>query len=357
MTFLRIVSVIALSVLLSNCAYLHSFDANLPEKIDRWIEEEEYQKALNTLEHIKPDNNNYALLMQKKKQIQNLADKLEQKTITSANRLVSQNKWHKASQLYEETLNKIPEHEKLRQSHAEFLDKRQAYLKDLELRLLIKKGLWLGNSAALYRQIKNAVPGNYRSVSGIRDYEQDRQQALQALIECAQTASAADKLDLTRTCLTLAERIDSNVRDDSRLASARKKISRENEASLRQYKQQTMDLLTNLRKGYSLDNLQRSHDHLQTSNDFSSLDSEAQDLLDDLDKHLKSGIEQRMESARRLYSAGKIEHALKIWESLQTIAPDNQKLEAYIERAHRVLRKLRQLQEKGSILPSPQEQN
>ncbi|MDZ7662380.1 hypothetical protein [Thiohalophilus sp.] len=357
MTFLRVVSVIALSLLLSNCAYLHSFDANLPEKIDQWVEEEKYQKALNTLEHVKPDNDNYALLMRKKEQILHLADKLEQETIASANRLVARNEWHKASQLYEETLKKIPEHEKLRQSHAGFLDKRQAYLEDLELRLLIKKGAWLGNSSDLYRQIKNTVPGNYQTVSGIRDYERDRQQALQALIECAQTASAADKLDLTRTCLTLAQRIDSRVQDDPRLASARKKISRAKEASLRQYKQQTTDLLANLRKGYSLDNLQRSHDHLKNSNDFSTLDSEALDLLDDLDKHLKTGIEQRMESARRLYSAGKIEHALKIWESLQTIAPDNQKLEAYIERAHRVLKKLRQLQEKGSVIPYPQQQN
>jgi len=357
MTFLRVVFVITLPLLLSNCAYLHSFDANLPEKIDQWIGEEKYQKALNTLEHVKPDNENHALLMQKKERILRLADNLEKNTIASANRLVSQNEWHKASQLYEESLEKIPEHEKLRQSHAEFLDKRQAYLEDLELRLLIKKGVWLGNSAGLYKQIKNTVPGNYHSVSGIRDYEHDRQQALQALTECAQTASAADKLDLTRTCLTLAERIDSNVQNDPRLASARKKISQAKEASLREYKQQTMELLANLRKGYSLDNLQRSHDHLNTSNDFSPLDSEALDLLDDLEKHLKTGIEQRMESARRLYSAGKIEHALKIWESLQTIAPDNQKLEAYIERAHRVLKKLRQLQEKGSVIPYPQPQN
>jgi len=357
MTFLRIVSVMALSLLLSNCAYLHSFDANLPEKVDQWIEEQNYQKALNTLEHVKPGNDNYALLMQKKKQILRLADNLEKKTIISANRLIAQNEWYKASQLYEETLKKIPEHEKLRQSHTEFLDKRQAYLKNLELRLLIKKGAWLGNSAALYEQIKNTVPGNYHTVSGIRDYEHDRQQALQALTECTQTASAADKLDLMRTCLTLAERIDNNVQNDPRLASARQKIDRAKEASLRQYKQQTRELLANLRKGYSLDNLQRSYNHLKTSNDFSPLDSEALDLLDNLDKHLKTGIEQRMESARRLYSAGKIEHALKIWESLQSIAPDNQKLEAYIERAQRVLKKLKQLQEKGSVIPHPQEQN
>lgn len=357
MTFHRFFLIFALSLSLGNCAYLHSFDANLPEKIDQWIEEEEYHKALNTLEHVKESRADYALLMQKREQIIKLSEKLEQKTISRTNQLVRNNEWYKALQLYEETLEKIPEHEKLRQSYADFLEKRQAYIKDLELRLLIKKSAWLGNSTVLYDKIKKAIPGNYQSVAGIRDYEHDREQALQALIECTRTSSSAGRLDLAKTCLSLARRIDRDIQNDPRLASARKKINQEKAASLRQYKQKTTDILSNLRQGYSLDNLQRSHDHLRTSNEFPSLDKEAMELLDELDRHLKAGVEQRIESARRLYSNGKIEHALQIWESLQTIAPDNQKLNTYIDRAHRVLKKLRHLQEKDSGIPSLQNQN
>ncbi|TDY01551.1 hypothetical protein [Thiohalophilus thiocyanatoxydans] len=357
MTLHRFFLIVALSLSLGNCAYLHSFDANLAEKIDQWIEEEKYHKALKTLEHVKDNKADYALLMQKREQIIKLAEKLEQKTISRTNQLVRNNEWHKAAQLYEKNLEKIPEHEKLRQSYADFLEKRQAYLKDLELRLLIKKSAWLGNNTVLYDKIKKAIPGNYQSVSGVRDYEHDREQALQALIECIRTSSSANRLDLAKTCLSLAQRIDRDIQYDPRVASARKKINQEKAASLRQYKQKTTDILSNLRQGYSLDNLQRSHDHLKASSDFPSLDKEAMGLLDELDRHLKAGIEQRMESARRLYSNGKIEHALQIWESLQTIAPDNQKLNGYIDRAHRVLKKLRQLQEKEPGIPSLQNQN
>ncbi|MDY6980925.1 MAG: hypothetical protein SV201_13685, partial [Pseudomonadota bacterium] len=66
---------------------------------------------------------------------------------------------------------------------------------------------------------------------------------------------------------------------------------------------------------------------------------------------------QRMESARRLYSQGKIQQALQVWESLHSIDPGNQQLEAHIERARRVLEKLQRLQQNGSVVSPPALQN
>jgi len=357
MSFLRALIIVSLPLLFSSCAYLHSFDSNLPEKIDSWVEQEEYGLALDTLQHIKPGNKNYQLLNEKKQQVQRLAQAFEKKTIARANQLISGNEWHEAALLYDDALGKLPNSSELRKSRAEFIERRQNFVNDLETRLLVRKGIWLNDNATLYTQIKSAIPDNYRSVSSIRDYENDRQDALHALVECAQTANAADNLVLARKCLLLADRIDTNLQDDPRLTEIRSRIVQAREARLQQYKRQTTGLLNELKQGNSLDNLQRAHDHLRSSEQFEPLDDEAIALIDTLDKRMQAGIDQRMESARRLYSHGKIEQALQIWESLQSIAPDNQQLEKHIERARRVLEKLHRLQQEGSVINPPKPQN
>ena len=353
MSLIRVFLILSLSLSFSGCAFLYTFDSNLPAKIDQWVKQEEYGKALSVLEHIKPNNENYALLMKKKQVIERQAKNYERKTILTANQLVSKNQWHKASLLYEDAMDKLPHSEKLQKSYADFKLKRQVYLEDLENQLLIHKGVWLNNTSLLYRKIKAAVPDKYRSVSGIKDYEKDRDKTLESLVECARTASAANELPLAGKCLALAQRMDKDLKKDPRLDEVRIKLNQARDARTRQYKRKTSALIAELRQGYSQDILQRAHDHLQAADQFGPLDDANLKLLEDLDKRLQSGIHQRMESARRLYSRGKIEQALQIWESLQTLAPGNQQLQAYIERARRVLEKLQRLQKEGPAVTPP----
>jgi hypothetical protein len=353
MNLVRVLFILILSLSFSGCAFIYSLDSNLPAKIDEWAKQEEYGKALNVLEHIRPNNENYALLMKKKQVIERQAKNFEQKTILTANQLVSKNQWHKASLLYEDATDKLPDSEKLEESYSDFKKKREAYLEDLETQLLIYKGVWLNNTSLLYNKIKVADPDKYRSVNGIKDYEADRDKTLESLVECARTASAADQLALAGKCLALAQRMDSALKKDPRLDEVRNKLNQARDARTRQYKRQTSALIAQLRQGYSQDVLQRAHDHLQAADQFEPLDDANLKLLEDLNKRLQSGIHQRMESARRLYSRGKIEQALQIWESLQSLAPGNQQLQAYIERARRVLEKLQRLQKEGPAVTPP----
>lgn len=357
MNLLRILVIVSLALSFSGCAFLQSLDSNLPEKIDQWAKQEEYGKALATLEHVRPGNQNYALLMKKKQIIERQARAFERKTIQASNQLTAQNQWHKASLLYEDAMDKLPDSETLETAYTQFKDRRQTYLEDLETQLLIHKGTWLNNTATLYQRIKTTVPGDYRSVNGVRDYEHDREETLESLIECARTAGAADKLPLAGKCLALAQRMDRSLHNDPRLAGVRNRLDQARDARSRQYKRQTQDLIAELRQGYSQENLQRAHDHLQAADQFEPLDDGNLELLEDLNKRLQSGIHQRMESARRLYSRGKIEQALQIWETLQTLAPNNQQLQAYIERARRVLEKLQRLQQDGPVITPPDAQS
>jgi hypothetical protein len=354
---LRILVVSFLVLSLNGCAFLNSLDSNLPAKIDQLTEQQEYGLALDTLEYIKPSNDNYKLLMQKKRHIQRLATSFENTSISKARRLSNRNKWNDALLVYDSALDKLPRSQKLLEAKEDFLQKRQAYLKELELQLLINKGEWLDQNAPLHHKVKATIPDDYRSVPGIRDYEYDTEDTLPALVDCTETAITADEIHLAQQCLTLAKKLGGDVKQDPRLAAAQQKIHQANRDLIEKQNEKTRALLAELKQGYSLENLRRANEHLAILNKRNARDKESIRLRRELNHRLQSSLDQRIEAARSLYSSGKIEQALQIWESLQTIAPDNTKLEAHIERAHRVLDKLERLHKEGSAVVPPEAVN
>ena len=94
----------------------------------------------------------------------------------------------------------------------------------------------------------------------------------------------------------------------------------------------TRALLSELKQGYSHENLRRAHRHLTEINEQQQQNNESKKLKKELRKYIKTGLAQRMEAGRRLYSSGQIEQALSIWIPLKSVDPENTKLNDYIEK-------------------------
>lgn len=71
------------------------------------------------------------------------------------------------------------------------------------------------------------------------------------------------------------------------------------------------------------------------------------------DTHLKEIFKQQISAARqegeKLYSAGKVEDALSAWASAQKLAPNDPQLRANIERAQRILDKVKSLTSESAV--------
>ncbi len=61
-----------------------------------------------------------------------------------------------------------------------------------------------------------------------------------------------------------------------------------------------------------------------------------------LNQAIDTQVSAGLEEGRRLYAQGRIREALEIWRPLRALAPENRELEAHLERAERVLRRLEQ---------------
>ena len=348
-----LVSLIFFLLLLSGCAYLSSFSAELPQKIDTLIQQQEYGEALQTLKYVRPTHPDYKRLMRQKKRIEKLVVKYERKTIQKADKLTRQGKWYPAQQTYEQALEKVPHSEELRKAQQAFLIKRDNYLKQLELSLLLNRANWLIKNAPTQKEIVRVLPDDYQRYEELRDYPDKVDEAAVQLVDCVQSALDAGDYNLAETCLKLAERIDSENVDKEQLAIAKKKLAKAEKTEVRKQNDITRALIAELKQGYSQDNLKRARQQLNVLEKQNNRNRTSIKLRKELKKRYRQGIDQKIAAGRRLYSSGKIQKALDIWNSLLEIDPDNQKLQGHIDRAERVLKKLQRLSNEGAVVQPP----
>lgn len=341
---------------LGGCAYLSSYSSNLPEKIDSLIEQQQYGRALDILEYVKPGDKDYAELMRKKQQLKQLTSKLVATTVRTGQNYISQSEWYKAQIVYEQALEKYPQSKKLQAAQKRFLQLREKYLQKLELSLLLNKANWLIGNAPAYKKIKHALPNDYERYPALRNYNQEVVETGDKLMSSLQQALADKDYQLARTCLRLAESIGSPKIDQQQLVSARKKLARVDRKRISQLNNQTRALIAELKQGYSHDNLRRARQQLDTLTKQKNANSETIQLQAELRTLFRKGINQGIAGGRRQYSQGHIEQALQIWTALSNIDPGNQKLAEHIERAEHVLQKLQRLNQKDTTIKPPAEQ-
>ena len=350
---LVVIPLLVLQLLFGGCAYLSSFSTELPDKIDSLIQQQEYGEALAMLDYVRPSHADYKQLMRQKKQIEKLIPEFETKTIQKAQKLIRQEQWYPAQQTYEQALAKVPQSKKIREAQQEFLTQRDNYLKQLELTLLLNRANWLIKNAPVQKEIVRVIPDDYQRYEELRNYPEKVDATADQLVQCVQSALDASNYDLAETCLKLAERIGSKNIDKKQLAVASKKLAEAEKAEVRKQNDKTRALIAELKQGYSQDNLRRARHQLDVLKKQNSRDRTSIKLRKQLEKRYREGIDQKIAAGRKLYSSGKIQEALDIWNSLLEIDPGNQKLEAHIDRAERVLKKLQRLSSEGAAVQPP----
>lgn len=350
---LVVISLVTIQLLFGGCAYLTSFSAELPQKVDSLIQQQEYAEALAMLEYVRPSHADYQQLMQQKKQIEKLIPQFETATIKRAQQLTRQEKWYPAQQTYDQALAKVPQSQRMLEAQQEFLKQRDNYLTQLELSLLLNRANWLIKNAPVQKEIVRVIPDDYQRYEELRDYPQKVDETADQLVMCVQSALDANDYSLAETCLKLVERLGAKNVDQKQLASARKKLAQAEKAEVRKQNDKTRALIAELKQGYSQDNLRRARQHLNVLRKQNSRDKTSRKLKSQLEQRYREGIDQKIAAGRRLYSSGKIQEALDVWNSLLEIDPGNQKLEAHIDRAERVLKKLEKLSNEGAAVQPP----
>ena len=351
---LRITLLLFLSTLLHGCAYLHSLSSDLPQKIDGWVAAHEYGQALDTLSHVSKTHKQYALLKNKKRTVLIKAKDFEHSQHLAAQKQENNKQWHKADNIYTYALEKYPQSSLLRTEYQSFKKRRDKYLTALETKLSIAKGNWLIESTPLQEKIARATPDDYYTQRRFNKNNQELQATADERMGCAETAIQSGHIPLAEKCLDTADRLNPAFIDKNKLKKLKAQLDKKQQLIVKEENRKTSALLSELKQGYSHDNLLRARRHLSEVRDNKKRNKESVKLEKQLEKYIKTGLTQRMEAGRRLYSDGQIQQALSIWIPLKSIAPDNTKLNDHIERAKRVLNKLEKLSNTPPAITLPQ---
>ena len=345
MNLLRLLLLLFVLSSLSGCAYLHSFDSDLGKQIDTWIEQEEYGKALDTLYYIQSDHKDYALLMKKKALVQTRATQFEKDILTKGERFLAEKNWPAAMETYDYGLSKLPRSRALKKARKRFIAQRARELNQLEIQILKNKTDWLLSNAALHEQRLQVIPNNRKARSLARDYAQEVDATATALVDCIKDALDSGELQMGQQCLRIAKRLTPSNEIQLGIAHAEQQLNREIKNRSRRLSRQGRQALHNARLALAEADFIQAQTLIDRLPLTDGKNQQVRAFRQELDEAIADHVETNIVEGQRLYSAGKIDQAHSLWQSLKPLSPDNDKLDELIARAERVLKKLQQIEQ------------
>ena len=353
MRFISALIIIIGILALSGCAYLNSFSSKLPDKIEELSQEKKYGEALDILAYIKPTNPDYAILMKQKKKLTLIVTELEQKTIKDSRKYLAQKKWLKTQTILESALTKIPDNEAVNKEYDEFIIKRDAHLKNIEIALVQNKAHWLIENTSVKQSIERILPDAEDKYSELKDFRLQITRISDKLVDCVEFSLKRKKWLQANKCYELVKKLDPEAlskKQNKVILTQLLSVQRQNEKSIND---KSKTLIVELKQGFSHENLLRAHQHLVLISHQENATVKMKKLSRELEKKYRQRIKEGIDAGRKLYSSGKIEASLKVWNALLVIDVQNEKLREHINRANRVVENLARISENNKKVSPP----
>ncbi len=344
---------ICISLLFNGCTLLYSYSDNLPEKIEQWIKEKNYRTALDTIDYIKPGHKDYRKIQKQKKRILKKLEQHETAVIEKSRHLAETGEWLKAFALLDKASEQIGDTKKLIRHRQQLLQQRSRIIYQYENDWLQSQARFVASQLPFYYKISKTAENGESDILDMVAFQQLRLATIEQLTERSQQLFQQSRYDeslkqvelaLTmepdRETRQLLQKIKQHIRKNTRL----KKLAR--------FKQ-NQELLARLLQGHSYDILKQAKQEVNWLRDNAEGNTGYLQLARQLGQHLEMGLKQYFNTARKLYSKGKTQEALSIWQELVAIEPDYPKLKSHIQRAEKVLEKLKKLSNKPAATSKP----
>ncbi len=351
---LTTVLTLAIGLQLLGCANIHAVRPDVGKQIEQWVQEDEYGKALETIDAVKPKHPDYALLQRQRPQIERAARDYEMAVLREGRRLMQAEQWQPALDIYDEGLKKMPQSNGIREAHEAFLDERAAYLDQLNTKLLISKGQQLIRDRPVHEEIAKVTPKSYFARRNLERQQEETVRTAAELYVCGAQALDAGDTYLAHRCLKLAHALAPTKESETLLAKA-KRLQSSAEGKKQRAKKRKLDrnrarktdeLLTAYKKAYAAQDLLLARDLLEDAAALQPDHAEIQRLGPQLDAAIYKEVKAGIEEGRKQYTMGHIQEALAIWTPLLRLDPDNKQLNEHIDRAQRVLDNLREIEQR-----------
>lgn len=369
------VVVLLVSLLLSGCAYFQAMGPDVPQRIDELVEARQYGKALDILSYSDPGKENYGRLMEQQAEVLRLAKALEKSTLRETQQLMRDDEWYKAAQLFDQSLHCLPDSAKLQKNHQVFLLSRETLLNHLELKLDINRARWLIANGPVQLEMIRVLPDAEAVFPELKDFRAQKERTADHLLKftleslglgdhrsAAEMIGLIDDLavdNLDEELLVMCryrlqeQQKEQQAKDALQQRQVAKQERQQERLRQKKEKKKTQALIHLLKTDASMESVQKGWRHLQLLEKNKQAYPASFDLYRALEQEYQHGIRLHSQIGRKLYSQGKIHEALRVWQSLLDMDTNNQKIQDYVDRANRVLRKLKQLEKQAEADQDP----
>lgn len=346
---------------LGGCAILPSLEGDLNAQLDRYLDSGEFGKAFDTLSYVRKDHPDYAHLMARHSQVEKRARAYEQAQIRRAADFTARGEWAQAFETYRNAINKFPHSAPLRSELQEFRRKQERRIEELKVERLVARARWLERTVALQESIVQVDPGDW-----VESYQLDRykSEAVELAGELTRIGSAAleqEQLGIAARTLPIAARLNPNpsaANANDRLGHAEANQAQQQrrsqlKAMQRLRQRETTTTLAEFRQAQSAGDLPQARQLMLRLVEIDSENAEVQSERSQFEAQLNKVLGTHLEAAISLYGRGRFDEAVAHWQRVLAIDPHHEQARAGIERAERVMQKLKQLREKQGSATAP----
>jgi len=334
--------ILAAAVWLGGCAQFYAQQSNVNDQIDVWVENHQYDKALDTIDAMNPDHALYSELRQRTGIIEAKRSDYIDAQLDLASNQEAQADWAEAIDILDAALNNLPDAPELQAQRAEYEERRLASIGRSERTILTARARYLLATRTGEENLLKARPGNFFAQQRYRTFQQDLKTTSRELYVVGKQALYDNDSSTAIQALSLSNRLSPNELSQELLNSIQAAQQSERQAVRTEQavaaEQQWPQLERAFALSMSLNDLNGAQRLLR---EMAQLDpTKAAPLEEQLASRMKTESAMLKERGELLYSQGFLREALDVWEEALALTPEDSELQANAERARTFLNNL-----------------
>lgn len=273
------------------------------------------------------------------------AQNLERRHLTLAQKLIEKNEWHKAQDVYDEALKRLPHNEAIQSGLKKMYQKNSAYIGKLTQKLTISRALWLDKNQHFYESLANAEIKGRKAQYKNKAIKNEVKIISKQLTNYRNQAVTDNQIRNAEYLRNLAKQLKTTKQSREILKDVKglnsKKIIIINSPQTR-----FEELITSYKQAYKNNKLQLAYQFISQATKLNPNSPEIKIKKLRLKEEIEIKVQQSLSNGRQFYTDGNYEKALESWQETVGLDSKNQEALSNIERTEKILANLSRIKDK-----------
>ncbi|HID03124.1 MAG TPA: hypothetical protein EYP18_07965 [Desulfobacterales bacterium] len=341
-----------LLLFLQSCAQL-SYQGPETDRLillDQYVSDQDFGKALKLIDETSKEDPQVLELEKRRKTVIEKLRLYEKETVESALKLEQNNEWPAARLSYEEALKKSGPSKVLEDAQQSMFLRLQERIDALEHEELIVTGEWLQKTLFLLEDLHESDPADRNIKSRYHRAQNEAEEIVLQLSQLGEQMLAEKNLAMAGRILPLVAKLSPGPEADAAMDRLKSQLQAK---KLKKKKGRKKIAEKKDKKSFESFNKAMAYGKLSEARRFLSQLTPAVKktmagklMQERLQREINDYVQEELSVGNSFYRAGGYEQAIKSWENIIELEPDNEAVKSKIERTQVIIEKLQTLRER-----------